>query len=486
MYSTLSFFYVVGGLTSGTAVARKNGLHLLQRLARVYREMQEDNPRGLTVRKARKSPTSNTKNFANTKTAANSSSAAASEWETVPAAPPGLVLIDPAYEGAHEFASVLASLRSTLTQWPSACVAVWYPILRPGALLKSELARAQAVRASDHERRAQQALDDERSGVAAQRRAEAQRAREWYSGDNAAALSNAAADGNHSATSSKNAKSEVDKNEDEFEEEIKSFLPADETRALIKAAQAASSDRRTPANERVYESTLIRAFDALPRHRHRDLFLDLARRVATSEEVQRLLRSADNLNGLGDAARARGEQVGALAASKRAFDRGANSGQHSRFSQNNDRNSNSNDRNNRVTHSAAGAVNDDELDESAAAKLLGPTAVRALRGFELDSAADPSRGGGRATAAAAKDTAVVAEVYTNSSGFTIGSGMFIVNPPSAEEVKPQLKELVPWLASALSEDALAAGQAQRETMLTGAPVDESKSGKVADFALEWM
>jgi len=47
------------------------------------------------------------------------------------AARPGLVLIDPAYEGADEYVSALEALRTTRNLWPEAQVAVWYPILNP-------------------------------------------------------------------------------------------------------------------------------------------------------------------------------------------------------------------------------------------------------------------------------------------------------------------------------------------------------------------
>jgi hypothetical protein len=436
-----------GGLTSGTAVARKNGLHLLQRLARIYREVSEDHPRGLRVRRARAAPSA-------AADAGSSSAASASAYETVSAAPPGVVLIDPAYEGAHEFASVLASLRATLTQWPSACVAVWYPVLRDGALLKSERARAAAAAGA---RRA----DAKTAAAEAARQAEASGAQSWFR--RFSPVGNAgAADGDKTVEA-------VDGKEDDFSD-IRSFVSEAEVAMRVREAQAASSAPRSPANEREYESLLIRAFDTLPRHRHRSLFLDLARRVALSQGVQRLLRSDANAQGLGDRARRGTGGDGSTDSDDGWLDA---IGQPMRF---------------RFDPATGGAVREPRQPEPrqqrrggrfAAAQAQGEAPVSAEAAVALAATRDTLEAG----AVAGAETTVVAEVFTNSTGFTIGSGMLIVNPPSAAELKPQLRELVPWLATALNADALGSGEALRRAAYAGERTDADRP--VADYTLEW-
>ena len=43
----------------------------------------------------------------------------------------GMVLIDPPYEQASEYAGVVDAVRSALIKWPNGCFMVWYPLLSP-------------------------------------------------------------------------------------------------------------------------------------------------------------------------------------------------------------------------------------------------------------------------------------------------------------------------------------------------------------------
>ena len=54
----------------------------------------------------------------------------------------GVVLIDPPYERADEYASVIRAVKTLLERWNNVCVLIWYPLLGQRAGLKSGLSES--------------------------------------------------------------------------------------------------------------------------------------------------------------------------------------------------------------------------------------------------------------------------------------------------------------------------------------------------------